>query len=316
MRFIWIYVLCAMSSLPAAAGNQGYRVRTKLQTLIQIARDIYKDERQWKEIAFWNGLKPPYALNVNQVLVLKAPPVAPIPRENLVTGPEIDSIKPLTKRPSVERQIKKNGNDLIYVVNERAPSLMMIARELYDDASMAQKISSWGGFEPGTRLSLGQHLRLKVPPTKTAAEGTAILIANWRALGNELMVERLGGTTEPNVRQPATAPKKSKKPCEVPCAVTCDGRGRGKSAAVKGGGKSAAGGGGGPGTGGGRSTAGSGPEPKEDRQPTSAGGDTSVLQMKSDSPDGFPSAHKTEHYWLGDDAPQLLQMLEKKLRGH
>jgi hypothetical protein len=324
------------------AANQGYRVLSRSQTLIQIARDLYKDQRQWKEIAYWNGIKPPYALSVGQVLVLKTPPVVAIPSENLVTGAEVDAIKPLTKWPSVDRKIVKAGDDLIYVVNERAPSLMMIARELYGDESMAKKISSWGGFEPDARLSLGQRLRLKVPPTKTAAEGTVILIKNWRALDNDLMVERLGGAAV-HERQPASMakkPKKAKPPCAVPCAAPC-GSGPIASGAT---GKSAKGAGkpvkgtGNLESGNGHAAAGSAmanaPQvpssspssspsfsssisattADENREPqSSADGDTSVLQKKSDSPDGIPAAHKTENYWLGDEAAHLIEVLQKKL---
>jgi hypothetical protein len=338
MRWNWIYVLCLITGLPAMAANQGYRVLSRSQTLIQIARDVYKDERQWKEIAYWNGIKPPYALSVGQVLVLKTPPVVVVPSENLVTGAEVDAIKPLAEWPSVERKIVKAGDDLIYVVNERAPSLMMIARELYGDASMAKKISSWGGFEPDARLSLGQRLRLKVPPTKTAAEGTAILIKNWRALDNDLMVERLGGAAV-HERQPAATPKKAKKvkqPCAVPCVAPC-GSGpvasgaTGKSAnrsgkPVIGSGNLESGNGHatpGPAIGSASQVPSSSPAPaastsaataNENREPqSSAGGDTSVLQKKSDSPDGIPAAHKTENYWLGDEAAHLIEVLQKKL---
>jgi hypothetical protein len=300
---------------------------------------------------------------VGQVLVLKTPLVA-IPPENLVTGAEVDAIKPLTKWPSVERKIVKAGDDLIYVVNERAPSLMMIARELYGDASMAKRISSWGGFEPDARLSLGQRLRLKVPPTKTAAEGTAILIKNWRALDNDLMVERLGGAAV-RERQPAAVakrPKKAKPPCAIPCAAPCGGgpiasgatgksaKGAGKP--VKGTGEPVKGTGqpvkaaGNLESGNGHAAAGpamanapqvpssspahssspsvlsaastsamtSAATADENREPqSSADGETSVLQKKSDSPDGIPAAHKTENYWLGDEAAHLIEVLQKKL---
>jgi hypothetical protein len=168
---------------------------------------------------------------------------------------------------------------------------------------------------------------LKVPPTKTAAEGTAILIKSWRTLDNDLMVERLGGAAV-RERQPAATPKKSKKakqPCAVPCVAPC-GSGPVASGAA---GKSAKGSGK-PVTG---SAMASAPQisssspasaastsaaaETENREPqSSADGDTPVLQKKSDSPDGIPAAHKTENYWLGDEAAHLIEVLQKKLGEH
>jgi hypothetical protein len=157
---------------------------------------------------------------------------------------------------------------------------------------------------------------LKVPPTKTAAEGTAILIKNWRALDNDLMVERLGGAAV-RERQPAAVakkPKKAKPPCAVPCAAPC-GNGPIASGAT---GKSAKGTGE-PVRGAGNlesssSSSISATKADESREPqSSADGDTPVLQKKSDSPDGIPAAHKTENYWLGDEAAHLIEVLQKKL---
>ena len=280
------YILILMMSSAAGAETLGYKVRFRSQTLIQIARDVYKDEREWKDLAYWNGLKPPYSLSVGQILLLKKPPVAPLAQENLVTGKALESIQPNSSWPSVARQIEKDGQHWIYIVNERAPSLMMIARELYGDASMAKEISAGGGFEPDEKLRLGQRLRLKTAPKKTEAEGNAILIQNWQARGNDVMVERLGGS----LASAPPVPHKAESAATEPAAT--------KPAAVKS--SSSA-----------TSTASAGAPASPDRAPASS--DRAPASRKG-SDEKIPTAHKTETYWLGDDARRLLDVIDYKLR--
>jgi hypothetical protein len=323
-----------MLSFAAGAETLGYKVRVRSQTLIQIARDVYKDERAWKDIAYWNGLKPPYSLNVGQVLLLKKPPVEPVPQENLVTGKALESIQPRSSWASVARQIEKDGDGWIYTVNERAPSLMMIARELYGDEHMAREISAWGGFEPNEKLRLGQRLRLKTAPKMAEAEGNAILIQNWQARGNDMMVERLGGALAS--ARPSNAPvvhHKAKPTARQP-ADTCscsgetksaDGNSKATSSAAKTTPKSAS-----------RkaapavseraaatpgaaatspSTASSTPTAAVTPAGASVAAASTVRTPASGKGDEkIPTAHKTETYWLGDDAKRLIEVLDQKLR--
>lgn len=294
MRRYASHILILALSCSAGAETWGYKVHSRSQTLIQIARDVYKDEREWKDIAYWNGIKPPYALSVGQVLLLKNPPLAKIPQESLVTGESLNGVKPHEVWASVARQIEKDGGGWIYVVNERAPSLMMIARELYGDEHMAGEIAAWGGFEPNDRLSLGQRLRLKKAPTKTEAEGNAILIKKWTALENDMMVERLGGSPALVTKnQPVKDKTKSARQpaCNCPC-----------------------GGGPAPASASGAVAPGAAVAPADGGAVSGTG---AVAGGAAKGPDGeakIPTAHKTEGYWLGDDAPHLIKTIDKKLR--
>lgn len=96
-------------------------------------------------------------------------------------------------RPSVQRQIVKDGRGSLYIVNERAPSLSMVARDLYGDRRMAGTIAAWNSLGADAKLHLGQKLRLKQEPSESAETGTAILIKWWGLIGNVEMIMRLGG---------------------------------------------------------------------------------------------------------------------------
>ncbi len=120
-------------------------------------------------------------------------PTRSIAKENLVENVARPNENSLQPRPSVEQEIKQEGNVLIYVVNERAPWLWMVARDLYADPSWAGQIAKWNGLSINSTLQLGQKLRIEKKPTATVEEGTAVLIEYWRKAGNQQLVVRLGG---------------------------------------------------------------------------------------------------------------------------
>ena len=93
--------------------------------------------------------------------------------------------------PSVARHIVNDGGDLIYIVNERAPSLSAVARELYGDRRMANEIARWNGLPSETWLKLGDRLKLQKPPRYSDAQGTALLIRYWHIAGRPELVARL-----------------------------------------------------------------------------------------------------------------------------
>jgi hypothetical protein len=55
-------------------GQNVYVVNARAPHLFMISRDLYGDDKSWKQIAAWNNLKPPYELSAGQRLVLKKPP--------------------------------------------------------------------------------------------------------------------------------------------------------------------------------------------------------------------------------------------------
>ena len=195
LNFIVVSMLCSFSLLLKASEPSpvGYRVSNPNKTLIQIARDVYNDERLWKKISQWNNVTPPYSLNVDQVLVLPYSPINPIATENEVPVGEVPSPTFITKLPSVEQQILNTKGTLSYVVNERAPSLSMIALENYGNKKMAVVIAIWNGLSPKAKLSLGQKIQLRLAPRFSEKLANATLISQWSKMGNPEMVKRLSG---------------------------------------------------------------------------------------------------------------------------
>lgn len=173
----------------------GYRVTQAGKTVIQIARDVYNDERQWKKIAYWNNLTPPYALSIGQVLVLPMQPKRPLSEKNLVTGAEVPAPQFLQQLPSVSRVIWNRKGYYVYEVNERAPSLSMVALENYGDKNMVKLIARWNGLATNEHLSLGQKLIFHEKPTLTGTQSNTVLVKEWARVGNEVMVQRLAGKT-------------------------------------------------------------------------------------------------------------------------
>lgn len=197
MNFIRISMFtvlsCASFRTMAEPQNFGYRVTTADKTIIQIARDVYNDERLWKKISYWNNIRPPYSLKSGQILILPYLPVNPIPAENSVAANELSSPVFLDKLPSVEQQIINHSGHFTYVVNERAPSLSMVAHENYGNKKMAAVIAKWNGLSPNSKLSLAQQLKLKIKPRFSVDEANAALISQWTKMRNPEMVLRLSG---------------------------------------------------------------------------------------------------------------------------
>ena len=55
-------------------GQSVYIVNARAPHLFMISRDLYGDEKSWKDLAHWNHLRDPYALTPGQHLVLKREP--------------------------------------------------------------------------------------------------------------------------------------------------------------------------------------------------------------------------------------------------
>ncbi len=196
-RTVFYYLISILiCGASAQAENFGYLVTGSDKTLIQIARDAYNDQRLWKKIALWNNISAPYLLRKGQIISLPLPPTQRISAVNLVTGAQVPNIQKPGQKSSVRQNILKEKNKLFYIVNERAPSLWMVARELYGNQKMAPVIASWNRLPKDARLSLDQKLSLRVAPTQNATSGTAKLITVWSQLGNPDMVARLGGNAK------------------------------------------------------------------------------------------------------------------------
>lgn len=177
--------------ISAETSSYAYRVTNSEKTLIQIARDVYNDERLWKRISYWNNVTPPYALKVGQVLVLPRAPTTPLPSENAVNAENVPEPIFVKQLPSVEQVLSQAGSTYIYVVSERAPSLSMVALETYGNKKMAAIIARWNDLASNSKLALGQQLQLKLPPRYGKIQAQNALIGEWSRLGNAEMVARL-----------------------------------------------------------------------------------------------------------------------------
>lgn len=190
---LFLFTITIGISLTATAETPGYayRVTSPEKTLIQIARDVYNDERLWKKISYWNNVTPPYALSVGQVLALPQAPVKALPPENSVKTENVPEPVFVKRLPSVEQKLTQAAGTYIYVVNERAPSLSMVALETYGNKKMAAVIAKWNGLAPKSKLALAQQLQLKLPPRYSRTEAHKALVGEWARLGNPEMVARL-----------------------------------------------------------------------------------------------------------------------------
>jgi len=95
---------------------------------------------------------------------------------------------------SVERVLlKSESGHHTYIVNERAPSLSAVARELYGDRRMAVQIARWNKLPSEAWLKLGDRLRIERAPKYSAEQGTALLIRYWHIAGRQDLVARLKG---------------------------------------------------------------------------------------------------------------------------
>lgn len=192
MGFLLILLTAGISAAAnAETAGYAYRVASAEKTLIQIARDVYNDERLWKKISYWNNLTAPYSLRVGQVVVLPHAPIKAVPTENSVKPEDVPEPVFVKQLPSVEQNLTQGTGAYIYVVNERAPSLSMVALETYGNKKMAAVIAKWNDLAPKSKLALGQRLQLKVPPRFNKTEANKALANEWARLGNPEMVARL-----------------------------------------------------------------------------------------------------------------------------
>ncbi len=216
LKFLLIFFLAicfSPSSKATEVVSHGYRVSSPDKTLIQIARDLYSDERLWKKISQWNNVTPPYALKVGQILVLPYAPLNSVASENRVPANELPKPTFTTRLPSVEQRISNSGGTMTYLVNERAPSLSMIALENYGNKKMSVVIAKWNGLPPTARLSLGQKILLKLPPRFSKTTANSALISQWSKMGNREMVMRLNGQDSfSKYNNTLTLPTKPKAP--------------------------------------------------------------------------------------------------------
>lgn len=178
-------------TVSAAPPGYGYRVTSADKTLIQIARDVYNDERLWKKISYWNNVTPPYALSAGQVLVLPQAPASELASENSVNSEDVPEPVFVKQLPSVEQMLIQTAGTYVYTVSERAPSLSMVALETYGNKKMAAIIAKWNELAPKAKLALGQQLQLKLPPRYGKSEAHKALVTEWTRLGNAEMVARL-----------------------------------------------------------------------------------------------------------------------------
>jgi hypothetical protein len=175
------------SSASAEDGFYNYTVKPSDLTLHQIARDVYHEQLFWKAIVAWNHLAPPYKISVGQILHLKSNPThADIPVEQLPESAGQDR----GALPSVKQTTETREDGLYYQVNERANSLHLISQELYGDDSHMAKIIQWNHLEKPYRVKWGDWLRLNEKP-RSADEGNAALIGEWKRLGNDWMAGRI-----------------------------------------------------------------------------------------------------------------------------
>lgn len=228
----------------------------------------------------------------------------------------------------VSRELHREGAQLIYVVNERAPSLSAVARELYGDRRMAYQIAKWNNLNSEAWLNLGDRLKINKPPRYSSEQGTDYLIKYWEKAGTKPgLVARLralrGGafenvaTSRPESSEPTTVtswplkgvpphmggwlpgfPKKKKASSSTTASAGAPPAPQPASQAVANTAPSESGQhGGGSYTVGG--TVSNQPfEPR--RRPSSAGNDDK----------GEP---KSEEYWLGKDAARLIDIISRKV---
>lgn len=142
----------------------------------------------WKAIADWNQLSPPYILSMDQVLILEREPTNHLPKKKHTNlGSDL-------AKESSSGEVRRELQGLLYTVNKRAPSLSMVALELYGNPRAFGEIAEWNKLTQPFSLQMGQVLKLKREPLHNELEGTELLIAHWKSLGNEQMVERLNET--------------------------------------------------------------------------------------------------------------------------
>lgn len=132
-----------------------YQIAPGTISMMQIARDVYGDEKLWKEIAAWNNIRAPFPISAGQIILLH----------------RIENLK--------------------YRVTEQAPVLSMIALENYGNLKMASLIAKWNGVSPQYQPKIGEVLILKRPPSLFLKDRRAMLLKMWRRLKRDDMVTKI-----------------------------------------------------------------------------------------------------------------------------
>lgn len=192
-RKLALFLLGLMAASARAAVPSVYVVEDESRSLGSISKELFGDAKYWKKIAGWNQLAPPYKIKKGQQLVIHEIPKKA--RSSMPTSLPGD-VKGSFQAP-VARELKAKT----YTVNERAPSLSMIALELYGDETYKRGLIRENKLAPPYALKLGQKLKLPLAPKRSADEGTSALIREWQRLGNIEMVVRLKATLSPEASQ-------------------------------------------------------------------------------------------------------------------
>lgn len=290
MRILLLYIVMglmiggALRPPPAHAEERQYRVPSQPPTLFQLAREIYKDQRRWQDIACRNGLRSPFQLEPGTTLIL---PAGDMTRECAAF--------------SVQRDLReeKDGT-LVYIVNDRAPSLSAVARDLYGDLHMAKSLAQQNGLAKDARLSPGQRLTLSKKPTLTAQEGTQVLIQYWTQLGNHGRVLQLQGGNNPETpivrKTPAPPPVAKAVP---PAPVTPPARVRASPPAAQN-----------------FPPAPAAESPSAPSRAVSTVTDTPAeFRIPASTEEKQAIEHRrSEGYWLGEESDKIIKIISEKLR--
>jgi LysM repeat protein len=128
--------------------NKDYHVVQAGETLYGIAIQYGND---FREMAEWNGIAPPYSLNIGQKLTIVKPVGwQPKPKESEPVVAEVPE-KNIPDTPSADRD---------YHIVQAGDTLSALARHY---SCTVANLSAWNGLEPPYGLSVGQKLRVTAP---------------------------------------------------------------------------------------------------------------------------------------------------------
>ncbi len=146
----------APTYIPEAQSAEGTHIVQPGENLYAIARQY---GHNFKTMAAWNHIEPPYHLRVGQVLVVSPPPGG----ELTPTSPVIPQYTPQPQVVTPQHAPKSRvvPTDKGYHVVQPGDTLFGIARHY---GLSVGNIASWNGFQPPyPPLSLGQKLRVSPP---------------------------------------------------------------------------------------------------------------------------------------------------------
>lgn len=165
----------AGGSTPAIIDSEtGYYVVSAGDTLYSISRSVGYSVAQ---IASWNGLIPPYALSIGQMLI-----VSPTSGTNTVVSPPVNTT-PIATTPPVSNTPNVSYGSSSYVV-QAGDTLYSISRQ--SGYSVAQ-IASWNGLAPPYSLSVGQVLALTPSASGTVASTPAATAPTTSSSGTHVV---------------------------------------------------------------------------------------------------------------------------------